>query len=228
MQRFQTNQLTTLGIIGLLVVFIELTIFNNFGAFLLIIGALLLYYSFSKNKRSYFWIGCTFLGIAILTLMSLRILIVGILLYILYMQYKKEDQIVTLDGAQTLETIKQNKNVLFGATTSPNDYYKWEDVQIQKLIGDIQIDITETILPVGTSVITVRQSIGKVSIVLPYEIPFKLQYSTILGEAKLVGKAPKRLFNEQLAFQDGDYEHGKRKLIIHVATWLGDVEVIRK
>ena len=228
MHRFETNQLTTLGIIGLLVVFIELTIFNNFGAFLLIIGALLLYYSFSKNKRLFFWVGCVFLGIAVLTLMSLRILIVGVLLYILYMQYKKKDQIITLDDSQSLESIKQNKNVLFGATTSPLEYYKWDDVQIQKLIGDIQIDITETILPVGTSVVTIRQSIGKVLIVLPYEIPFKLQYSTILGEANLVGKGSKRLFNEQLIFQDGDYENGKRKLIIHVATWLGDVEVIRK
>lgn len=80
----------------------------------------------------------------------------------------------------------------------------------------------------GTSVITIRQSIGKVTIVVPYNIPFRLQYSTILGEAKLLQNPPKRLMNEHLLFEDGESDGAKRKLVIHVATWLGDVEVVRQ
>lgn len=139
----------------------------------------------------------------------------------------KEQKIVTID-TQTFETGTIRKNNLIGSSSSPLENYKWQDVNIQQFIGDITIDVTETILPAGTSVITVRQSIGKVTIILPYEVPFHLQYSTILGEAKLLGYASKRLLNEQLVFEDGNPNDVKRKLIIHVATWLGDVEVIRK
>ena len=130
-------------------------------------------------------------------------------------------------NTQELE-VKLEKNELIGNTSSPLDNYKWEDIHMQKFIGDVSLDLTDTILPAGTSVITIRQSIGKVTIVLPYEIPFRIQYSTILGEAKILGKNPKRLINEKLIFEDGEAQDAKRKLVIHVATWLGDVEVIRK
>lgn len=227
MNRFSTDHLTFISLAILLIVFVELTIFNNGGAFLLIIGALLLYYSFSKNKRSFFWLGSFFIFLALLTVWSLRLLIVGVLIYLLYKHFKNEQKIVTIN-TQEFEASTLQKNELFGNSSTPFENYKWQDVHIQRFLGDITIDTTETILPTGTSVITIRQSIGKVTIVLPYEIPFRLQYSTVLGEAKLLGNASKRLVNEQLIFEEGNPNDAKRKLIIHVATWLGDVEVIRK
>ncbi|KGR74068.1 cell wall-active antibiotics response protein LiaF [Ureibacillus sinduriensis] len=226
MNRFSTNQLTFVAIAVILVVFAELTIFNNGSTFLIILGAILLYLSFSKNKKYLFWSGCFFLFMAILSIWSLRLLIVGVLIYILYKHVTKEQNFVTINTQQLHAKIE--KNQLIGNLSSPLDNYKWEDIQIQKLIGDISLDLTDTILPAGTSVVTIRQSIGKVTIVLPYEIPFRLQYSTILGEAKILDNNPKRLINEKLIFEDGETEDAKRKVVIHVATWLGDVEVIRK
>ncbi|HWL12867.1 MAG TPA: cell wall-active antibiotics response protein LiaF [Ureibacillus sp.] len=226
MNRYSTNQLTFISIAMLLVVFVELTIFNNGGAFLLIFGALVLYYSFSKNNKILFWVGISFIFFAILTIWSLRLLIVGVLFYILYEHITKEQKTVKIHVQDLEADIEKNK--LIGNTSSPLDSYKWEDIQIQKFVGDISLDLTDTILPSGTSVITIRQSIGKVTIFLPYEIPFRLQYSTILGEAKVLGNNPKRLINEKLIFEDGNAQDAKRKLVIHVATWLGDVEVIRK
>lgn len=227
MKRFSTDQLTTVVIILLLIIFVELTIFNNGGAFLLIIGALLLYYSFSKRNRSYFWLGAFFLFLAILNVWSLRLFIVGILIYLLYRHSKKEPD-VEIVTTESLNSGMIEKSDLVGSTPAPLENYKWQDVQIQRLIGDITIDTTETILPAGTSVITIRQSIGKVKVIVPYEVPFRLQYTTILGEAKLLHSEPKRLVNERLVFEDGNPVDAKRILVIHVATWLGDVEVIRK
>lgn len=226
MNRFSTNQLTFVTIAVILVVFAELTIFNNGSTFLIILGAILLYFSFSKNKKYLFWSGCFFIFLAILSIWSLRLLIVGVLIYILYKHVTKEQKFVTINTQLLDAKIEQNQ--LIGNLSSPLDNYKWEDIQIQNFIGDISLDLTDTILPAGTSVITVRQSIGKVTIVLPYEIPFRLQYSTILGEAKILRNNPKRLINEKLIFEDGEAQDAKRKVVIHVATWLGDVEVIRK
>lgn len=224
---FNTNQLTTAVIILLLIIFVELTIFNNGGAFLLIIGALLLYFSFSKRNKSYFWLGVFFLVLAVLNVWSLRLFIVGILIYLLY-QHSKKDQDVIVVNSNAFNSGIIEKNDLIGSTPAPLEAYKWQDVQIQRFLGDITIDTTETILPSGTSVISIRQSIGKVTIFVPYEVPFRLQYTTILGEARLLQSEPKRLLNERLIFEDGNLTDAKRKLVIHVATWLGDVEVIRK
>lgn len=227
MNKFTTDQLTTALIILLLIVFAELTIFNNGGAFLLIISGFLLYFSFKKRKKTMFWIGCFFAFLAILSVTSLRFFIIAILIYMLYKQYKKpKDDIIV--GGEAFEKGSIHKNDLIGSTSPPLEAYKWQDVHIQRFLGDITIDTTQTILPLGTSVITIRQSIGKVTVIVPYDIPFRLQYSTILGEVKLPQIQSKRLMNENLFVADGEADGAKRKLVIHVATWLGDVEVIRQ
>lgn len=227
MNHLKTKPLTTILIILLLIVFAELTIFENGGAFLLLIGGFLLYRSFSKRKKLYFWLGAFFSFLAILNLWSLRFFIVCVLIYILYKYMTKEHQSVSIDSnAFTYGTIEKNKFV--DLYPLPKENYKWQDVQIQNLLGDYILDVTETILPIGTSVITVRQGMGKVTVILPYEIPFRLQYTTVVGEAKILHYPAKRLWNQRLVFEDGDPSEAKRKLIIHVATWFGDVEVIRK
>ncbi len=227
MNRFTTDQLTTALIILLLIVFVELTVFNNGGAFLLIITGFLLYYSFKKRNKILFWTGCFFAFLAVLNVFSLRLFVIVFLLYMLYKHYKKPQDDLVLNG-EAFDKGVLHKNELIGITSAPLDAYKWQDVQIQRFLGDITIDTTQTILPNGTSVITVRQSIGKVSILVPYDIPYRLQFSTILGEAKLPQKPSKRLFNENMLVEDGETDHAKRKLVIHVATWLGDVEVVRQ
>ncbi|KGR79630.1 cell wall-active antibiotics response protein LiaF [Ureibacillus manganicus] len=227
MNKFTTDQLTTGLIILLLIVFAELTVFNNGGAFLLIISGFLLYFSFKKRNKIMFWVGCFFAFLAVLNVTSLRLFVIATLIYMLYKQYKKPQDDIIVDGA-AFEKGAIHKNDLIGSISPPLEAYKWQDVHIQRFLGNITIDTTQTILPVGTSVITIRQSIGKVTVVVPYDIPFRLQYSTILGEVKLPGKPSKRLMNENLLITDGEADGAKRKLVIHVATWLGDVEVVRQ
>jgi len=86
------------------------------------------------------------------------------------------------------------------------------------------------VLPKGTSLISVRQGIGKIKIDLPYEIPVRIHYTTLIGDAKLFNIYRKRLINESLHMKDS-YD-GKSadspELIITLSTWGGDVEVTRK
>lgn len=158
---------------------------------------------------------------------SLRLFVVIMLLYMLY-QYLQRENEPKVVGAELFEKLPTTKNDLIGTMPAPTEAYKWQDVQIQRLAGDITIDTTQTILPAGTSLITIRQGIGKVQIYIPYEIPFRLQYTTLFGELICLHKGPQRILNESITFADGNPEDAKRVLIIHVATWLGDLEVLRK
>ncbi|MGN4126022.1 cell wall-active antibiotics response protein LiaF [Lysinibacillus sphaericus] len=226
LQNFTTNKLTFWVLCFFLLVFVELTIFNNGGAFCLLIGAVLLYLSFSKNVRFFKWTGIFFIAIALFTMWSLRLFIVLLLLYMLYhyLQKENEPKVVTLE----FEKLPASKNDIFGTMPAPVEAYKWQDVQIQRLAGDITIDTTQTILPAGTNLITIRQGIGKVQVYVPYEIPFRLHYTTLFGELTCLHAGPQRLLNESVVFSDGNPEDAKRTLVIHVATWLGDLEVLRK
>lgn len=227
MQNFTTNKLTFWVICFFLLVFIELTVFNNGGAFSLLLGAGLLYLSFSKNNRLLKWLGIFFIAIAFFSMWSLRLFIILLLLYLLYSHLKKENE-PKIVGLELFDKLPAKKNEIFGSTAAPLEAYKWQDVQIQRLAGDITIDTTQTILPTGTSLITIRQGIGKVQVLIPYEIPFRVHYTTLFGDIKCLDFGPQRLLNESVTFSDGEPEDAKRKLIIHVATWLGDLEVLRK
>ncbi|MEK4228883.1 cell wall-active antibiotics response protein LiaF [Solibacillus sp. FSL H8-0538] len=224
MTKFSTDQLSFLVISFLLIVLVELTIFNNGGVFLLIFGAGLTYFGVKKSKRTMFWIGIILMLFALLSLWTLRLFVIGLLIYLLYKLQKKSAEVIELNKEPLQADVQQA--TLIGTTSSPLDAYKWKDVQIQRFIGDITIDATQTILPVGKSVISIQQALGKVRVIIPYEVPVRLHYTTIYGEATCLRAAPKRLFNEQLQFEDGDL-NAKRELVIYVATWIGDVEVQR-
>ena len=223
MPKITSDQLAVIMISMALVVLIELTLFNNGSVFLLIFGALLLYFSFKKKKQFLLWIGLGFLFLAIINLWTLRLLIIGTLLVILYQYVTKKEQIIEIKNP--LKNITE-QNQLIGATNGAIESYSWRDVHIQRFIGDITIDATETILPHGKSIIVIQQALGKVRIIVPYEVTIQLHYSTLYGEASCLHFAPKQCLNEQLHFEDGPLD-AKRVLVLYVTSWIGDVEVQR-
>ncbi|MEK3765132.1 MULTISPECIES: cell wall-active antibiotics response protein LiaF [unclassified Solibacillus] len=222
MPKITSDQLTIIVISMALVVLIELTLFNNISVFLLIVGAILLFYSFKKKKQYTLWAGLILIFFAVIHLWTLRLFIIGTLIFLLYQYLTKKEQIIEIK--QVIDTIGKNK--LIGTTGIPTESYQWRDIHIQRFIGDITVDTTETILPHGKSIIVINQSLGKVRITVPYEISLQLHYSTIYGEANCLHFSPKQCINEQLYFEDGDPD-AKRVLVLYVTTWIGDVEVQR-
>ncbi len=224
MPKITSDQLAIITISIALIVLIELTLFNNGTVFLLIFGVLLLFFSFKKKKKIFLWAGLALLFFAIINLWTLRLLIIGLLFFLLYKYMTKKEEIVELKK-QILQATSE-PNQLIGSTIGEVDAYKWRDIQIQRFIGDITIDATQTILPHGKSIIIVQQSFGKIRIVVPYEVTIQLHFSTLYGEATCLQYAPKQCIKEQLHFEDGT-EDAKRILVLYVSTWIGDVEVQR-
>ncbi|MEG0473401.1 MAG: hypothetical protein RR588_13800, partial [Solibacillus sp.] len=89
-----TDQLAVIAISFALVILVELTLFNNGSVFLLIAGLALVVYSFKKEKKKQLllWLGIILLFFAVITLWTLRLLIIGVLIFVLYKYVtKKED-----------------------------------------------------------------------------------------------------------------------------------------
>ena len=223
MPKITSDQLAIIVMSMALVVLIELTLFNNISVFLLIVGSILLFFSFKRKKQYILWAGLILLFFAIIHLWTLRLLIIGTLIFLLYKYLTKKEQIIEIKN-QAINASEKNK--LIGTTSGPTESYQWRDIHIQRFIGDITIDTTETILPQGKSIIVINQSLGKVRITVPYEVSLQLHYSTIYGEANCLHYSPKLCINEQFYIEDGDPD-AKRVLVLYVTSWIGDVEVQR-
>jgi lia operon protein LiaF len=224
MPKITSDQFAVLFISIALIILIELTLFNNGTVFLLIFGVLFLFISFKRKKKMYLWLGLAFLFFAVLNLWTLRLVLIGLLIFLLYKYLTKKEAIIELKNQFLNATMEQN--MLVGTTSSEEQVYKWQDVHIQRFIGDITVDATQTILPHGKSIIVVQQSFGKIRVIVPYEVTIHLHYSTLYGEATYLNYAPKQSINEHLYFEDGPSD-AKRVVVIYVTTWIGDVEVLR-
>lgn len=233
MNHLDTNKITFWGLLFLLLIFFESAFLGNGNIVFFLLGVGLLVYGMRKRSKSIFITGLVFFIIALLGLWSLRLLILAIVVYVLLNLWKGVPSEEILRPLQEFKRETPNgiwKNKLFSVQTSPFSSYEWEDVHIQGFFGDLHIDVTETVLPKTTSLISVRQGIGKIKIEVPYDIPVRIHYTTFLGEIKLFGLERKRLINESLHMKDG-YEYrsdDKAELIITLSTWFGDVEVTRK
>lgn len=233
MKKSNTNQIAVLALTFLAIVFFEVFFLKNGNIINVLLGGGLLYYGVKQREKWTVFVGLFFILIALFSLWSLRLLIFGALLYILIKLWHGVSAEEIMRPFRNLQQETPNgiwKNKLFSIQSTPFSSYEWEDIHIQGLVGDIQIDVTETVLPKKTSLISIRQGIGRVKIELPYEIPVRIHYTTLFGEAKLFNKEKKRLINERLHMQDGYHEGIKNspELIITIATWAGDVEVVRK
>ena len=233
MKENQTNKLAFILICFVFLMFIEATIFGNGSIVLVLLGIGMMYFSLRKRTRFLFWTGFILLIIAIFSMWSLRLLLLAIMGYILYKLWKNEPiqhMVRPFDTVynETPNSIIQNK--LFSSQTTPFNAYEWQDVHVQSFYGEQVIDVTQTVLPKGLSFVSVRQSLGTVTIYVPYEIPVRLHFATIIGEADIFGRGVQRLWNQSVLVKDGylDDVLYASELVITVSTWIGDIEVIRK
>lgn len=231
MRHLTTNKQAFFILSALLLIFVEAAFFQNGSVFLVLLGIGLLYYGMNKStkaRKTYVWTGFILVGISVLSMWSLRMLVFCTAIYLLVKLWKGEEwqQTVPLQGMPDKGLI-QNK--FFSAQSTPIESYEWKDIHVQGFVGDLLIDATQTVLPKKTSMISVRQGFGKVKIILPYEVPVRIFYSTLLGDARFFTGNKQRIWNGTVHAEDGfTQDDNKIEMIVSITTWMGDVEVIRR
>lgn len=232
LKNITTNTLTTIVLIAVLCIIVEGMIFENGMVFLALLGVFFIYISIKRQKKTIFWLGILFLLLALLSMWSLRLLIVLLVIFILWKMIKGEPIQInvhpTLDG-QTANYVK-HKNKVFQFDDAPTETYVWQDIHLQNLVGDVTVDTTNTILPKGSSFISIRQGFGKITIIIPYEVPIRVHFNTVVGEATILKEKYPRLWNEAVSIKNS-YPNDlvpERELIITASSFFGDLEVVRK
>lgn len=242
LDRIKSDYISWIVLIGVLLLAIEVTFFHGGLIFSLFISGACIYLGKKRLKKTlgklFFWIGCISLFITIINMMTFKFLLFALILYfiIIFFQSKKTPNYVkpTLQEPTTTNEkprVESKKplfsNIFIGKQETPDHVYEWNDVNIQKGFGDTIIDLSYTVLPKGESVINIRNLIGNVIILIPYDNEVCLHHSVIFGATKVLEHEESKLFNQIFSIQTSDYEQAQHKIKVLTSMVIGDIEVKR-
>ncbi|PLS18499.1 cell wall-active antibiotics response protein [Bacillus sp. M6-12] len=237
----KTDLISWILLIGLIVLVLEISFFDGGLIFSLLISAACIYIGRKKRGRTIgrvlFWIGTVTALFTVMNMMAFKFFIMAILAYILflYIQSRKEPRKVEPVVKEPIDTPPLDMvirkpllgNKLFGHEKTPDHVYEWNDINIQTGIGDTVIDLSNTVLPKGESVITIRGFIGNIRIFIPYDIEVSVQHSVLAGTAEVLQHHEKRVFNQNISLQTSEYENAEQKVKIVTSLISGNLEVKR-
>ncbi|WP_066306167.1 cell wall-active antibiotics response protein LiaF [Bacillus sp. FJAT-29814] len=228
--------------IGFAVLLLELLFFNEGLIFSLFIAGGMIYLGRRKPEKKLskllFFGGIAFLVVNVFSMMTFRFLLLAILLhfFIQYLNSKKQPQKMTVNLSKLGDTPKQEtlvktkplfENIFLGQQKTPPGVYEWNDVNIQAGIGDTIIDLSYTMLPKGETVIFIRNLIGNVQILVPYEYEASVQHSCLVGSAMVFENQEPRMFNQSFQLRTPGYEQAEQKVKIVTSLIVGNLEVTR-
>ncbi|MGD7046044.1 cell wall-active antibiotics response protein LiaF [Jeotgalibacillus proteolyticus] len=241
--KFKTDMIANWVLLALGLVLIEILFFSSGTLFSLFFAGVLLYLGRKKFTRLLgkiiFGLGLLTLVLTILSMFTLKLLVLAGIVYWVshYFKTQKDPEIITpkvnspqesgmAEGLQfKREQLLNNKWV--GHQHTPEHTYEWEDIQLQNGIGDVVIDLSNTVLPAGESVISIRSCVGKLTILVPYELDVAIRHSSLIGTASVFQFQTTRLWNESVSFTSESYPSSPQKIKILTSAWMGDLEVKR-
>lgn len=228
--------------IGGTVLLLEVLFFNRGLIFSLAISLSMIYIGRKKREKKkgkiLFWGGIVFFCFSVFNMMTFKFFLLAVLLHF-FLQYagsKKHPKTISpilIDPKITLEkeTVVQVKplleNVLFGGQSTPVGAYEWDDINIQAGVGDTVIDLSYTVFPSGETVIFIRNIIGNVRILVPYDIEVSVHHSVIAGSTKIFEFYDSKIFNKVFHLKTTGYETAEQKVKIFTSLVVGNLEVSR-
>ncbi|MEH7110492.1 cell wall-active antibiotics response protein LiaF [Bacillus sp. JJ1764] len=228
--------------IGIVVLLLEILFFNSGLIFSLFIAGGMIYLGRKRMKKKFgrllFYGGIVFFAISIFNMMTFKFLLLAILLHF-FIQYltskrnpnKMNPQFIEPVQQLTTETLIKTKplfeNKFIGQQKTPNGVYEWDDINIQTGIGDTVIDLSFTMLPKGETVIFIRNIIGNVHVLVPYELEVSIHHSGIMGGTKVFEHQEQKIFNQVYQVKTPGYDTAEQKIKIFTSLIVGNLEVSR-
>ena len=242
-QKLKSDYLSWIVLIGVFFLLLDVFFFNEGLIFSLIVATGMIYLGRKrmpkKTGKLLFWAGLFFLIVNVINMLAIKFFLLALLclLIVQYANRKKQAKTITpiikeqVDFEKRSETIIKEQplfqNRLFGQQRTPDHVYEWNDVNIQAGIGDTVIDLSYTVLPKDETVIFIRNMMGKVTIMIPYDVEVSVHHSVFFGSAKILDFKEASLKNRVIQVESADYEQTNQKVKIFTSMIIGDIEVKR-
>ncbi|RDW20910.1 cell wall-active antibiotics response protein LiaF [Oceanobacillus chungangensis] len=239
-KRLTTDTFNWILIIGVILFIFEMVFFYGGSIFSALFSGLFIYigwkYFYKLWGKIIFWLALVSLVLAVLNLLAVRFLIItAIILFVINYSKTKKDvdhlEPILPGGEIRQETLMEMKPLfnhkLFDDQKTEDTAYQWRDVNIHGAFGDRLIDLSNTVLPNDTAVISIRHLVGNIEIYVPYEVEVSISHSSIFGRVHILGKHHWKLMNKTILYQTKGYDTAQPRVKIVTSLFSGDLEVKR-
>lgn len=240
--RLSTDTLNWILIVGVILFVLEITFFEGGMIIPALFFALLIYVGRKNLKRFwgklFFWAGLIGIIFSILNMLAIRFFVIATIA-IFVIQYSKSKKVakwvkpyLNMETAQVEQEDLVRKHPFFDHRffddqRTDDVAYQWRDVNIHGAFGDRVIDLSNTVLPNDTAVISIRHLVGNIEIHVPYDVEVSIHHSSVIGRAHIFGNYHDRMMNQTLLYQTKNYDTSFPRVKIIIAIFSGDVEVKR-
>ncbi|MDX8045087.1 cell wall-active antibiotics response protein LiaF [Gracilibacillus sp. S3-1-1] len=236
-KKMNNDLLQIILIIGGILLLLEFIFMDTGLLFLIALGAVLIYFGKrsyqSTTGKTFFWGGAFIVFIAIIDTFVIRFLIFAIVIYFVwhwYQQKQKESKPLPKHIDITEETLYEERvihNKWFGKYHTTQEGFSWQDMNIQSGVGDVFIDLNDTMLPKEESVMVIRQVAGKVVIIVPYDVEVTIDHTVVFGDIQVFDHEEKNAFNRHVQLQSKGYHGSPQRVKIFTQMIAGKLEVRR-
>ena len=226
-------------IIGVILILLEVSL-NGGLLFLLILSAVFIYMGRKRLPRTsgkiFLGVGIFFFVTTVMNMVVVKFFLLVLLVYLGFQFYqskqkpKKIRPVLEKPSHPEAGIVQQKplfQNKWAGRQRTHDHVYEWNDVNIQAAFGETIIDLSYTVLPKGESVIMIRNFVGKVQILVPYEIEVSIQHSAMIGSAILFDHEEPGVFNQVMSYKTSGYDEASEKVKLVTSMFAGDLEVKR-
>ncbi|GAA0306560.1 lia operon protein LiaF [Gracilibacillus halotolerans] len=222
--------------IGLVLFVIEFIFLEPGSLFLLALagaGMFIGWRSFETSTgKVFFWGGVFFLFIAVINTFAIRFFLVSIAIYFGWKWYQGNKQLVhkyiptsTEEPVDSFsEGVKSVQKEWFGRVEKGEQPYSWEDMNVQAIVGELVIDLNNTMLPSEDAVIVCRHLVGTIRIIVPYDVDIVIDHSVLYGDVQIFEKIEKGVFNRRFNYETNE---SPQRIKIYSQMLAGKLEVVR-
>lgn len=123
-------------------------------------------------------------------------------------------------------SLKKIRGVSMGKVTFKKQNWAVEPMDLYNMIGEYFIDFSKGFIPDRETPIRVRGWIGEVKMLIPEDVPVKINAVIGVGEVKLFDYSQEQI-KHVVAYKSDDYDQAVRKLNITIELKIGSVRIDR-
>ncbi|GAM15052.1 transporter LiaF [Mesobacillus selenatarsenatis SF-1] len=123
-------------------------------------------------------------------------------------------------------TLKKIRGVSIGKVTFKKQNWAVEPMDLYNMVGEYFIDFSKGFIPDRETPIRVRGWVGEVKMLIPEDVPVKIDAVIGVGEVKLFDYAQEQI-KHVIAYKSDDYDDAVRKLNITIELKIGSVRIDR-
>ncbi|GIO23231.1 cell wall-active antibiotics response protein LiaF [Oceanobacillus sp. J11TS1] len=240
-KQLTTKNLNWILITGAILLIFEIVFFHGGSLVSAVISGFFVYFSW-KRLHTLWWkivfaISMISFVLAFFNLLAVRFFVVVTIVFLIlnYIKSTKEPSKVkpefpnnaSLNEEPLIQIDSLFDERFFDDFRTEETAYQWKDVNMQGIYGDRIIDLSNTVLPNDTAIISIRHVVGNIEIYVPYEVEVSIHHSSVFGRASIFGAYHSRLMNKSIHYETKDYNITYPRVKIVTSLFSGDIEVKR-